>query len=352
METVSEEIHCTKCTKFGCIAMCYGCQQAFCTKHFIKHRLHLSQQMDDLHNKYEVFQQDLDRNNFEQPLLSSIYTWERKSIRKIQEIAEKARNDLQQWMEKTKNEIKISLEQITSKFELNEKSDDYTEMDLERYTKKLSEFRNLLEKPSTISIVEDKTFSSSICGIKIVEQSSSSIPISETNHHLIEPIQEHFISMFGPCQLSEENRVVTHSSYRAGLSQISGINHYSSGKHSFDFLIEKKGSKNIFIGIQSSSKQISSPTFDYSVHGWWNLDYAIINGECAGGDNNEIIQTGDKITLNIDCDNQQIELEHHRTKRLVHLPIKLEVCPFPWKILVRLRTEGDCVRILNYVHNQ
>ena len=152
--------------------------------------------------------------------------------------------------------------------------------------------------------------------------------------------------MFGPCQLSEENRVVTHSSYRAGLSQISGIHQYSSGKHSIDFLIEKKGNKNIFIGIISSSHKIISPTFDYSVHGWWNLDYTIINGESKGGDNNEIIQTGDKITLIIDCDNQQIQLEHHRTKRLVHLPIKLEVCPFPWKILIRLLNAGDSIRIL------
>jgi hypothetical protein len=356
METTLEETLCAKCAKAGRIAMCYGCQQSFCSRHFIKHRLLLSQQMDDLHKKYEVFQQDLDQDNFEQPLLSIIYAWERKSITKIQEIAEKARDDLQQWMEKTKNEVNISLEQITSEFKSNEKSDNFTEIDLERWTKQLSELRNLLEKSSTISIVEDKKSSSSVCGIKIIEELSSSVPILQTNgctsQKLIKSIQEHFISMFGPCKLSEENSVVTHSSYRAGLSQISGNNYYSSGKHSIDFLIEQKGSKNIFIGINSASKQKSSSTFDYSVYGWWNLDYFIINGESEGGDNNEIIQTGDKITFIIDCDNQQIQLEHHRTKRLVHLPIKLELCPFPWKILVRLLTTGDSVRILKYVHNK
>jgi len=351
MGTISEELICTKCTKFGCVAMCCGCQQSFCTKHFIKHRLHLSQQMDDLYEKYEVFQEDLNQDNFKQPLLSRIYEWERKSIRKIQEIAEKARDDLQQWMEKTKNEIKISLEQITSEFASNEKLDNYTEIDLDRLTKQLFELRNLLEKPSTVSIVQDKNPSSSIRGIKITEQSSISIPIPQINHDcisekLIEPIQEHFISMFGPCKLSEDNRVVKHSNYRAGLSQINGNNYYSSGKHSIDFLIEKKGSKNIFLGIHSKSNQTSSSTFDYSIHGWWNLDYVIINGESQGGDNNEIIQTGDKITLIIDCDNQQLQLEHHRTKRCVYLPIKLEVCPFPWKILLRLLTTDDCVRIL------
>jgi hypothetical protein len=303
--------------------------------------------MDGLREKYELFQHDLNRENFEQSLLSNIYAWERKSIRKIQEIAEKARNDLQQLMNKTKNDVQISLNQITSEFKSNAKSDNFTEIDLERWTKQLSDLRNLLEKPSTVSIVEDKKSSSSIHAIKIIhhhQQESSQPAINGSTHQ--ESIPEHFIPMFGPCKLTEDDCVATHVNYRAGLSQISGSNLYSSEKHSIDFLIEKKGTKNIFIGIHSSSKQISSQAFDYSVHGWWNLDYAIINGESEGGNNNEIIRTGDKITLIIDCDNHQIQLEHHRTKRVVYLPIKLDVCPLPWKILVRLLTTGDSIRIL------
>jgi hypothetical protein len=340
METDSDETICSKCAKAGRVAICSGCEQSFCTKHFMKHRLYLSEQMDDLYEKYEIFQEDFNRDKFEHPLLSSIYAWERKSMRKIQDIADKAREDVRQCMVKTKTEVKISLDQINSQFEENERLDNFTEVDIQILTKRLEELRNLLEKPSSISIIQDKKSSSIIRGIQIIEQS---IPILEIES--IESIQEHFVSMFGPCQLSEENRVVTHSNYRAGLSQISGHNSYSSGKHSIDFLIETKGSKNIFFGIQSSSNKTSS-TFDHSIHGWWNLDYVIINGESEGGNNNEIIQTGDKVTLIIDCDNQQIQFEHHRTKRLVHLPIKLDVCPFPWKILIRLLNTNDCVRIL------
>jgi len=318
----------------------------------MKHRLHLSQQMEDLSQKQELLQQDLNRNNFEYPLLLSIDAWEQKSIKKIQKIAEKARDDLQQWMKKMTNEVNISLNQITEQLRSSEKSNNYTELELQKWTEQLEELRNLLEKQSTISVVEDEKASSFIRAIEVIDKerlSRSSIAL-EQNESLpkksIDSVQEHFISMFGPCKLSEENRVVTHSSYRAGLSQISGINQYSSGKHSIDFLIEHKGIKNMFIGIISSSHKIISPTFDYSVHGWWNLDHTIVNGESKGGDSSEIIQTGDEITLIIDCDNQQIQLEHHRTNRLVHLPIKLEVCPFPWKILVRLLAAGDSLGIL------
>jgi len=343
---------CTKCKKSVSVARCHGCEQSFCTKHFMKHRLYLSQQMDDLSKKQELLQEDLNRNNFENPLLSSIYAWERKSMKTIEAIAEKARDDLQQWMEKTKKEVKISLEQINEQLQSTEKWDNYTELDIQKWTKQLEELRNLLEKPSTISIVEVEDPSPIIRKIKVIDKQlapRSSVLLEKSeliSLQSTDSVQNHFVKMFGSCKLSEDNRVVTHSNYRAGLSQITGNNHYSSRKHSLDFLIENKGIKNIFIGIISSSHTIISPTFDYSIHGWWNLDYSIINGESQGSDNNEIIQTDDKITLIIDCDNQQIQLEHYRTKRRVHLPIKLEVCPFPWKILIRLLTAGDSIRIL------
>jgi hypothetical protein len=59
-----------------------------------------------------------------------------------------------------------------------------------------------------------------------------------------------------------------------------------------------------------------------------------------------ITTTGDEIILTLDCDNKQIQLQHHRTKRLAQLSVDLDKCPFPWKIVIRLQSAGDCVRIL------
>jgi hypothetical protein len=273
-------------------------------------------------------------------------------MRKIQEIAEKARNDLQQWTKRTTIEVKKSLNQITEQLRSTEKSNNYTELDLKKWTKQLDALRNLLEKPSTISIVEDRKSSSCIRTIKVIDKQPTVSPliVLETNqslpHKTTASAQEHFMKMYGPCKLSEDNRVMTHLNYRAGLSQISGNHHYSSGRHAIDFLIEKKGMKNLFIGVISASHKIISPTFDYSVHGWWNLEHMIINGETKIDETNESFQSNDKITLIIDCDNRQIQLVHHRTEKFLSLPIKLEVCPFPWKLLVRLLTTGDCIRIV------
>jgi hypothetical protein len=349
MASTSTQIPSAKFTENGCVAVCCGCQQSFCIKGFIQHRLGLSKQMDNLQEEYEIFEENLNGNKVEREILSHTYEWEERSIRTIREIATKTRHDLLSLIDKTKSEIKISINKITTEFQSTSKSDNYTEIDINRWIQQLKELKNLLETPSMIVIEEDKQSSLSIPIIKIVKQEPSTIIPETTHQEFIKPIEENFVSIFGPCQLSQGNSVVTHSSYRAGLSQISGIHEYSFGKSSFEFLIEKKGKKNIFIGIHSSSNQISSQlTFDYSVHGWWNLDYIIINGESQGGNNNEIIQTGDRLTLIIDCDNQQIQLEHNRTKRIVHIPIELHVCPFPWKILIRLLNAGDRIRILRH----
>ncbi|CAF1630581.1 unnamed protein product [Adineta ricciae] len=333
------DILCTKCTKAGCHAACSGCEQSFCERHFIKHRLCLSEQADKLHDDYDQFQQDLARNNFQYSLLSSIDTWERNSIIQIQQTAEKARKDFQAIMRKIRNEMKTTLKTIVSDFVASATADKYTETELTRWNDQLTELRRLIENSSSVSIVEDKQSQSLISAIQITRTNENPIWISP---------RESFRLIFGPGELSDDRRVITQSNYRAGLSQISGTNEYSSGKHSTRFLIEKKDSKNIFIGISSSAKQNPSPTFDHSLHGWWNLNHMIINGESTGDDNqHDLIQTGDELTLTIDCDHHQIQLRHHRTKQSMSISIKYGLCAFPWKILVRLHSAGDCVRILD-----
>jgi uncharacterized UBP type Zn finger protein len=50
---------CTKCSKGGGIAMCNGCQQSFCIKHFVEHRQELSQQMEDIGQEHDLLRRDM-----------------------------------------------------------------------------------------------------------------------------------------------------------------------------------------------------------------------------------------------------------------------------------------------------
>ena len=71
-----------------------------------------------------------------------------------------------------------------------------------------------------------------------------------------------------------------------------------------------------------------------------------MNGKAQTSKYRNIVTTGDEIALTVDCDNKQIQLQHHRTKRLAQLSIDLDKCPLPWKIVIRLQSAGDCVRIV------
>ena len=354
METDLEQKLCAKCIKPGCIAMCYGCELSFCTRHFIKHRLQLATEMANVHQNFDLLQRDLHNKHEKHPVLLSIDAWEEKSIRIIQEIADRARQDCEQYFEKRKSEMKNSMDQIDEQLRASEQSDNYTEVDLQRWMNQITASRNVLENPTTIIAIEDQTPLSSIRSIKIIDQippTKSSLISQKHRHHSEnssnDSVKEHFVKMFGPCELLDDGLVVTHVNYRGGLSQISGFNHYSSGRHLIKFLIEKKGSKNLFLGIMSASPKTHAQTFDYSLHGWWNFDHPIINGESQGHSQCNIIQSGDQLTLVLDCDQGQIHLEHHRTKTLVHLSIKLDLCPLPWKVLVRLLNKDDRLCLLS-----
>ncbi|CAF0982181.1 unnamed protein product [Rotaria magnacalcarata] len=109
--------------------------------HFIKHRLLLAEQMDDLHEKCELLRKYMIENHFEQSLLSSICDWGQRAIIKIQEIAENTLNDLHEKMEKVKSQAEISINKIISEFELNSKTDDYKEIEHVRWSKEILELR-------------------------------------------------------------------------------------------------------------------------------------------------------------------------------------------------------------------
>lgn len=287
--------------------------------------------MDELHYQHQSIETRFQNNSNDQPSMSKIDAWERKSIRKIQEMAEAARHDLRQQIDRTRVEVQQRLKTIDSEFQMHEYSDNFTEIDLRRWTKQLNELKDLLETPPKISVIEEKNSSSSVGTLQVLPLPSP---------------REQFLPVFGPCRLSADRLVVTQGDYRAGLSQLTGQGEYSSGRHSIEFLLENKGRKNLFIGVRSPHARADPNNIDASVHGWWNLDHLIINGESQSGRSNDGLQTGDAVRLILDCDQRHISLEHDRTNQSFTLPIRLDQCPFPWKILVRLLTTDDRLRII------
>lgn len=166
---------------------------------------------------------------------------------------------------------------------------------------------------------------------------------------------EKFHEVDGGAALSEDGLLAKYC-FRA-LSKypiIYGYKRYSYGTHSVHFRIDKRGDLRSFFGINAStdkvSRVISTDIDNKSLYGWWGLNTNVINGELRRNqERNEIIKH-DELTLIIRCDHQQIQLHHHRTKRVLQLSIDITLCPFPWKIVVELPMYGECVRIIPSSH--
>ncbi|UJR30840.1 hypothetical protein I4U23_018355 [Adineta vaga] len=420
MATMIGKKPCTKCNQGGGVTTCNGCRQTFCTKHFVEHRLELSQQMDMINQDHDNLREDMSKDQSTHPFLIRINTWEQESIIRIQTAAENARIDLRQYLNRTKTDLKLSVEKMTEELQTSKKSDDFTENDLKRWIEQLKEIRKKLDAPAVLSINSEEDMKLSIPLIRIYEkqnQQRSSTPtirapdhrnhcIKELNHTFTDKQQRPFTPVMRNCEqrhpsikesiptfadkqqrpstptirtldqqisnlkeynsniierfeeidgkalLSENNLVVT-CCLASILTQpiIYGINRYSTGKHQIRFRIEKMGDQRLFFGIIRSLENISRSgqaqnNNNTSLYGWWDLNETIVNGKIQTSKYRSIVTSGDELTLILDCDNKQIQLQHHRTKRLAQCLIDLDKCPFPWKIVIRLQSAGDCIRIL------
>ncbi|CAF2468851.1 unnamed protein product [Rotaria sp. Silwood2] len=183
----------------------------------------------------------------------------------------------------------------------------------------------------------------------------SSSTINSTNDSndddKIYSLKEKFHEVDGGAALSSDDLVAKYC-FRT-LSKypiIYGYKRYSSGTHHIRFQIEKRGDLRFFFGIITSSEKVSrvmSTDIDNkSLYGWWGLNSTVINGKVQRSKEKNDVEKCDELTLTLKCNHQQIDLEHHRTNRLLKLSIDIILCPFPWKIVVELPIYGDCVRII------
>ncbi|UJR38058.1 hypothetical protein I4U23_030740 [Adineta vaga] len=351
---------CATCHKGGDVFMCRGCRQIFCPQHVDEHREKVAKDVEKLAEEHEFLQRDMNREKEVELLSSMIDTWEQESVRKIHETAATARLNLQQWLERNNTEVKIPFEKITSEVRACQKAEDYTEVDLKRWIQQLEEYRNKMEKAPIIDILDDEE-SDCIHLIKLRENTNeltrnhflngSTLTLNQSMLSFQDTsllVRERFDEVNGPAEIFEDGLVTSYAGAWLGYSSICGINHYTSGTHHIRFRILEKFYDSPFFGIISSLQtNLEHALETMSTNGWWNFDCSVVNGEKeqrVGRD--KMIRTLDELTLTIDCERKQIFLKHHRTKRLLHLPIDIRSCPLPWRMLVVLHRRGDCVRIV------
>ena len=357
MARVNERRPCAKCKTAGGIAICDGCNRSFCSNHFIEHRQDLALEMDTIGQNYDELCRDLSAEPKEHSLVARINTWEQDAIDRIKKAAATARDDLQILINQIKTELVSTAFIVVTEIKTSRDSNDFTEGDFQRWTEQLKELRRAFEAPFNVYLENDTNDETSINLIRIFdERTAKCIPANTMDevHTPSTPRMNIFLDaekfdMKTDAILSDDNlRALCHPKFRSPGVLVYGYNTYSCGTHDISFRIEKKGISRLFFGIYSDAKKRIDSILgdDNTVYGWWDINSSVINGMKQESSNEQIISTGDKVVLTIDCNNQQIHLYHVRDNRTVQITIDTNKCPFPWRIIVKLTASGDCVRIL------
>lgn len=306
--------------------------------------------------EHDLLRQTLSDQTRIAPLGARIDQWEQESILRIQVAAATARQDLQASVDRAKHDLETRMGELAQEIQRCRFSDDYAEMDIQHWSDRLGELQQMLNRSSMIKIEDDNNPQSVIrllkfCDLQYTPSIREELNVTKkrrrTDEQLVSTINDSFSRSFGDIQLCNDGLTAVCSDRCLDGSSAAGRDHYSFGKHQIRYRIDQKRSDFFFFGIltatQALQPRISSLT---SAYGWWELDFGVIHGESIAKNFNKTFIENDELILTLDCDHRELQLEHRRTQRVVTLPVDLDRCPFPWKIVIRLDRAGDRVTIL------
>ncbi|CAF1006156.1 unnamed protein product [Didymodactylos carnosus] len=152
MDVATKEL-CATCGQSAEYFGCSGCNQSFCNNHIGSHRQELAKELNHVECKYDMLLQEIREPYVEQhSLISKINNWEQHSICFIQQAAETARRELQDLLQKNKDEVITEVHKLTQKLRLAREIDDYSEIDLQKWTDQLNQLKHQLTSPLHIII--------------------------------------------------------------------------------------------------------------------------------------------------------------------------------------------------------
>ena len=157
---------------------CEGCLKSYCKNHLQDHQKELELQLDEIENERNIFRQTLSEQ-IKQPnkhqLIQQINEWERRSIKKIEETAEKNRQLILKQTSGHFENIEIELKHLTDEIKETRQENDFNELNLNDLRKKLEKLQQYLNNPANI-LLREETSSSFIN--KIYVDDRRSIPIT------------------------------------------------------------------------------------------------------------------------------------------------------------------------------
>lgn len=130
MATVTFTSHCSNCEEKEDIYACKGCLKTFCYQHLPHHREEINQNFNQLQDNSNLLRETIIHQKNEinnRPSIQKINKWEKESIEKIKQTADKCRERIIEYtneyiidIEKSLNDISEQSKQIRKENKLNE----------------------------------------------------------------------------------------------------------------------------------------------------------------------------------------------------------------------------------------
>lgn len=316
-------------------ALCEGCSQSLCTKHFLDHRRSLAEEMNVLINEHDQLQNTVNQQTTSpnsHSLMTQIDQWEKQSIVQIQQKAIVLRQQLLQLTADHLNELSKKLRQLSDKLKEAQEEDSYVETDLQDWKKSLNYLKENLISPSTFSITQhDRNSLVQDITLNMIEKDDLFEQVSDTK-----------------VRIGEDGKLASHDASTNCAVEIRGKNEYSTGCHTILLQIEECTGW-MFTGINSKSTPLQNQSYNSkSAYGWSSNNYLWKNGNGQSITSAPSFQLkkSDLVSLVLDCDARKVCVINQRTDGKYELDIDIELCPFPWQLHVVLYERNNRVRIL------
>ncbi|CAF0937630.1 unnamed protein product [Adineta ricciae] len=150
---------CAKCNDVktsGGLFTCDGCQQMFCARHVGEHRQELGTELENAMQEYNCIQEQSNQLTFDRSVLEKIDAWEKRSLDKIKQAAEKVRGDFHRWCRDSHDRIKNECTELGTALASAHNRDDFSESELDKWKKTLNDLKTKLQSITKVSIVEDR----------------------------------------------------------------------------------------------------------------------------------------------------------------------------------------------------
>jgi hypothetical protein len=141
---------CRKCDRSS--SRCDGCHRLFCDYHLSEHRQNLTEQIDNLITEYSNLKEILalppsyESLTESTELINKINQWEIDTIQQIKEIAEQTREKVRRRSNTiTSERFEPEFQQLTTQLQQNQRTNHFTELDIERLTTQLNNLKIQVE---------------------------------------------------------------------------------------------------------------------------------------------------------------------------------------------------------------